>query len=96
MVVAGSVLFSVHICRSGTSTCKNWGSKTSPLIAQSESCLQRQGRDQVQGLCRWENTNRTKILFTSTLTLWHIEQDKDNVKVFFMTRVVRSEDESST
>jgi hypothetical protein len=41
-----------------------FGRLTPPHFARSVFCSERQGRDQVYGLCWWKNTNRTKTLFT--------------------------------
>jgi hypothetical protein len=67
-VEAGSILLSVHVVGSEHSLV-GFGKSTIPLnFAQSVSCLQRQGRDQVHGSCWWKNTNRTKTLFILTLS----------------------------
>jgi hypothetical protein len=67
VVEAGSILLSVHVTGSERSLV-GFGKSTIPLnFAQSVSCLQRQGRDQVHGSCWWKNTNRTKTLFILTL-----------------------------
>ena len=41
----------------------------SPTLCLKCVLLIRQGRDQVHGLCWWENTNRTKNFIYSSLTL---------------------------
>ena len=53
------------------------GESTFPTFCLKCVLLIRQGRDQVHGLCWWENTNRTK-----TLLILHIEQDEVDVMCF--------------
>ena len=56
------------------------GSINFPTLCLKCVLLIKQGRDQVHGLCWWENTNRTKILFFSNLR--HMEQDEVDVMRF--------------
>ena len=56
--------FDFGLTGSGSSLVEVWENQlSSPTLCLKCVLLIKQGRDQVHGLCWWENTNRTKTLF---------------------------------